>query len=54
MTLKLIGLVIQSANVSTEFLPPITPTLAYMVYSSQLIDNSRDMLRKPELTGDSI
>jgi len=46
----LIGSIISLAYVSTDFLPPITPTLAYAVYPSQLVDSIRDTPHKPELT----
>ena len=52
--MKLIGFIIPSTNVSTEFLPLITVTLAYTVYPSELVDDIRYMLRKFKLTEDLI
>jgi len=54
LDLKLIGSIILSTYVSIELLAPITPTLSYTIYPSQLVEGIRDMLRKLELTESSI
>jgi len=54
LALKLISSITPSANVSGEFLTPVTTVLACTLYPRCLLDDIRDMLPKRELTKDSI
>ena len=54
LALNLKGSIIPSANVSTLLLTPITVALESALYLYHLLDGIREMLRKPELTKDSI